>query len=59
MSANVELDHRDSVGIALLSGDVDIAHAGALRKQLLSAIRNDDLGLWSTCRTRATSTAWE
>lgn len=45
MSANVELDHRDSVGIALLSGDVDIAHAGALRKQLMSAVRNDDLGL--------------
>ena len=45
MSANVELDHRDSVGIARLSGDVDIAHAGALRKRLLSAVRNDDLAL--------------
>ena len=45
MSANVELDHRDSVGIARLSGDVDIAHATALRKQLLSAVRNQDLGL--------------
>ena len=45
MSVNVELDHRDSIGVARLSGDVDIAQAGALRKQLLSAVRNDDLGL--------------
>ena len=45
MSANVELDHRDSIGIARLSGDVDIAHASILRKQLLSAVRNEDLGL--------------
>jgi anti-anti-sigma factor len=45
VSANVELDHRDSIGIARLSGDVDIAHATTLRKQLLSAVRNEDLGL--------------
>jgi anti-anti-sigma factor len=45
MSAKVEFDHRDSVGVALLSGDLDIAHASTLRKQLLSAVRNDDLGL--------------
>ena len=45
MSANVELDHRDSIGIARLSGDVDIVHASVLRKQLLSAVRNEDLGL--------------
>jgi anti-anti-sigma factor len=45
VSANVELDHRDSIGIARLSGDVDIAHASTLRKQLLSAVRNEDLGL--------------
>jgi anti-anti-sigma factor len=45
MSAKVDFDHRDSVGVALLSGDLDIAHASTLRKQLLSAVRNDDLGL--------------
>lgn len=45
MSAHVELDHRDSMGIARLSGDVDITQAGALREQLLGAVRNDDLGL--------------
>lgn len=45
MSANVEFDHRDSVGIARLSGDIDITQVAALRQQLLGAIRNDDLGL--------------
>ncbi len=45
MSANIEFDHRDSVGIAHLSGEVDIAHAATLREQLLGAVRNDDVGL--------------
>lgn len=45
MSASVELDHRDSIGVARLSGDVDISQASAVRKQLLDAVRNDDLGL--------------
>ena len=45
VSANIELDHRDSVGIARLSGDFDISHAGTLREQLLGAVRNDDIGL--------------
>ena len=45
MSAEVELDHRDSVGIARLSGDVDITQASVLRERLLGAVRNDDLGL--------------
>jgi anti-anti-sigma factor len=45
MSANVELDHRDSIGIARLSGDIDISQAAALRVQLLNAVRNDDFGL--------------
>jgi anti-anti-sigma factor len=45
VSANVELDHRDSVGIARLTGDVDITQASMLRKELLGAIRNDDRGL--------------
>jgi anti-anti-sigma factor len=45
MSANVDFDHRDSVGVARLSGDVDIVQAGTLRKQLLAAVRNEDLGL--------------
>ena len=45
MTNNVELDHRDSVGVARLSGDVDIVQASTLRKQLLGAVRNDDLAL--------------
>jgi anti-anti-sigma factor len=45
MSADVEFDHRDFIGIARLSGDVDITGASAVREQLLGAIRNDDLGL--------------
>lgn len=45
MNTNVELDHRDSVGVARLSGDVDIVQASTLRKQLLGAVKNDDLAL--------------
>jgi len=45
VSADVEFDHRDSVGIARLTGDVDITGAGVLREQLLGAVRNEDLGL--------------
>ena len=45
MSVHVELDHSDSIGIARLSGDVDITQAAVLREQLLGAVRNDDLGL--------------
>ena len=45
MSASVEFDHRDSVGIARLSGDVDITQTSVLRDQLLGSVRNDDLGL--------------
>jgi len=45
VSTNIELDHRDSVGIARLSGDVDITQASTLREQLLGAVRNDDIGL--------------
>jgi anti-sigma B factor antagonist len=45
VTASVELDHRDSIGIARLSGDVDITQAAVLREQLIGAVRNDDLGL--------------
>jgi anti-anti-sigma factor len=45
MSTNVKLDHQDSVRVARLSGDVDIVQASTLRKQLLGAVRNDDLAL--------------
>jgi anti-anti-sigma factor len=45
MSASIEFDHRDSVGIARLTGDVDITQASVLREQLVEAVRNDDLGL--------------
>jgi anti-sigma B factor antagonist len=45
VSADVQMDHRDSVGIARVSGEVDITQASALRERLLEAVRNDDLGL--------------
>lgn len=45
MSPDIEFDHRDSVGIARLSGDVDITQVSVLREQLLAAVRNDDRGL--------------
>jgi anti-sigma B factor antagonist len=45
VSAEVEMEHRDSVSIARVSGEVEITSAGALREQLLDAVRNDDLGL--------------
>lgn len=45
MSASIKVDHRDSVGIAHLSGEVDITQTSMLREQLLGAVRNDDLGL--------------
>jgi stage II sporulation protein AA (anti-sigma F factor antagonist) len=45
VTANIELDHRDFVGIARLTGDVDITQASVLREQLLGAVRNEDLGL--------------
>jgi anti-anti-sigma factor len=42
---DVLLDHRDSIGVARLRGDVDITQTAALRGRLLDAVRNDDLGL--------------
>ena len=45
MGASIKVDHRDSVGIAHLSGEVDITQTSMLREQLLGAVRNDDLGL--------------
>lgn len=45
MSANLELEHRDEIAVARLTGEVDISQAGSLRKQLLEAVRNDDRGL--------------
>jgi anti-anti-sigma factor len=45
VSADVQMDHRDSVSIARVSGDLEITQAGALRERLLDAVRNDDLGL--------------
>lgn len=45
MSANVEVEHRDSVGIARVKGDVDLIQVAVLREELLTAVRNDDLGL--------------
>jgi len=45
VSERVVLDHRDSVGVARLTGDVDITQTPALRERLLSAVHNDDAGL--------------
>ena len=45
MSGNIELDHRDSIGVARVTGDVDISQVSGLREQLLGAVRNDDIGL--------------
>ena len=45
MSANIELDHRDSIGVARLTGDVDITQVSGLREHLLGAVRNEDVGL--------------
>jgi len=40
-----EVSYRDSVGIVSLRGEVDIVQAHELRERLVSAIRNEDLGL--------------
>jgi anti-anti-sigma factor len=45
VSDDLQLDHRDSVAVARLAGDVDIMQTPALRQRLLSALGNDDLGL--------------
>jgi anti-sigma B factor antagonist len=41
----VDVSHRDSVGVVALSGEVDIVQANSLRERLLGAVRNEDLGL--------------
>jgi anti-anti-sigma factor len=45
VSAKVDVEHRDSIGIARVSGEVDITQTAVLREQLLGAVGNDDLGL--------------
>ena len=40
-----EVSYRDSVGIVSLRGEVDIVQAHELRERLVSAIRNEDIGL--------------
>jgi anti-anti-sigma factor len=42
---DMNLDHRDSVGVVSLTGEMDIVRAQDLREQLLGAIRNEDLGI--------------
>ena len=37
--------YRDSVGVVSLRGEVDIVQAHDLRERLVTAIRNEDLGL--------------
>lgn len=40
-----EVSYRDSVGVVSLRGEVDIIQAHDLRERLVSAVRNQDLGL--------------
>jgi anti-anti-sigma factor len=40
-----QVDYHDSVGVVRVGGEVDIIQAHGLRNRLLSAIRNEDLGL--------------
>lgn len=40
-----DVGYHDSVGVVSLGGEVDIVQAQDLRKRLLGAIRNEDLGL--------------
>jgi anti-anti-sigma factor len=40
-----DVSYHDSVGVVSLAGDVDIVQAHDLRKRLVGAIRNEDLGL--------------
>jgi anti-anti-sigma factor len=39
------IEHRDSIGIVRLDGDVDVIQSQDLRDRLLAAVRNEDLGL--------------
>ena len=39
------MSYRDSVGVVSLRGEVDIVQAHDLRERLVTAIRNEDLGL--------------
>jgi anti-anti-sigma factor len=43
--ANAQVDYVDSVGVAKLTGEVDIVAAQELRARLLGAVRNEDTGL--------------
>jgi anti-anti-sigma factor len=43
--SETRVDHRDSVGVVHLAGEVDIVQAHELRGRLLGALRNEDLGL--------------
>ena len=43
--ANTQVDYYDAVGVVKLIGEVDIVAAQDLRDRLLSAVRNEDLGL--------------
>jgi anti-anti-sigma factor len=40
-----DVSYRDSVGVVYLRGEVDIVQAHDLRGRLVSAVRNEDLGL--------------
>jgi anti-sigma B factor antagonist len=44
-AAEVQVDYHDSVGVAKLTGEVDIVQAQQLRERLMGAVRNEDLGL--------------
>jgi anti-anti-sigma factor len=40
-----DVSYHDSVGVVRLAGEVDIVQAHDLRERLMSAVRNEDLGL--------------
>jgi len=41
----MNVDHRDSVAVVSLTGEMDIVRAHDLREQLLGTVGNEDLGL--------------
>jgi anti-anti-sigma factor len=43
--ASTRVDYHDAVGVVTLRGDVDIVAANELREKVLSAVRNEDIGL--------------
>jgi anti-anti-sigma factor len=43
--ASAKVDYHEAVGVVKLVGEVDIVAATELRERLISAVRNEDVGL--------------